>query len=278
MSGTDATGGSTAYSTGQDTALLSVLAAPTVSVALAGGQANSTNQSTINFTVAFSEDVTGFATGDVTFTGSTATGTLVGTVTGSGTTYNVAVTGMTGSGTVVISIADGVAHDEAGNVNTASTGIDSTVTYDVTPPTVTINQAAAQYDPTSSATVLFSVIFSEAVTETIAIGPDFVLPDPCSEAVGEDLLLLSGQERRLRVEHPSAVSVGVVDNGRGLIERFGEQVHRIEPVGTPGGRHGHALLLPGRHGDGPGGGDLDCRSLLHRRFQGGITGSGDRPS
>ena len=42
-----------------------------------------TNASPINFTVVFSESVTDFATGDVTFTG-TAGGTITGTVTGSG--------------------------------------------------------------------------------------------------------------------------------------------------------------------------------------------------
>ncbi len=62
----------------------------------------------------FSEAVTGFATGDVTL-GGTAGGTLTGTVTGGPTTYNVAVTGMTGPGTVVATIAAGVATDPAGN-------------------------------------------------------------------------------------------------------------------------------------------------------------------
>jgi hypothetical protein len=99
----------------------------------AAGQADPTSASPINFTVVFSESVTGFATGDVTITG-TAPGTKTGTVTGSGTTYNVAVSGMTGSGTVVVTIAAGVAQDAAGNSNTASTSTDDTVTYDVTPP------------------------------------------------------------------------------------------------------------------------------------------------
>ena len=47
------------------------------------GQADPTNTSPINFTVVFSEAVTGFATGDVTFAG-IAGGTKIGTVTGSG--------------------------------------------------------------------------------------------------------------------------------------------------------------------------------------------------
>jgi hypothetical protein len=47
-----------------------------------------------------------------------------------GTTYNVAVSGMTGWGTVIASIAAGVAHDAADNPNEASTSTDNTVTYE----------------------------------------------------------------------------------------------------------------------------------------------------
>ena len=93
--------------------------APTVTIAVDGGQSNPTNSSPINFTVMFSEVVTDFATGDVTVAGTA--GATTGTVTGSGTTYNVAVSGMSGSGTVVASTAAGVAHDYTGNASLAST-------------------------------------------------------------------------------------------------------------------------------------------------------------
>ena len=108
--------------------------------------------------------MTDFATGDVTLSGTA--GATTATVTGSGTTYNVAVSGMTGSGTVIASIAAGVAHDAAGNPNEASTSTDNTVTYnDTTPPTVTINQAAGQADPTSASPINFTVVFSEPVAD-----------------------------------------------------------------------------------------------------------------
>ena len=118
----------------------------------------------IHFTVTFSEAVIGFATGDVTLTAGTAPGTLVGTVTGSGTTYDVAVSGMTGSGTVIASVAADKATDAAGNGNAGSTSTDHTVTYDVTAPTVTVEQAAGQADPTNTGPIHFTVTFSEAVT------------------------------------------------------------------------------------------------------------------
>ncbi len=137
--------------------------APSVTINQAVGQADPTNATPINFTVVFSESVANFVTGDVTFAG-TSGGTKVGTVTGSGTTYNVAVTGMTTSGTVIATIIAGRATDAAGNNNTASTSTDNTVTWDVTPPTVTINQAVGQADPTNTSPINFTVVFNEAVT------------------------------------------------------------------------------------------------------------------
>src|SRR5687767_13491099 len=136
-------------------------ASPTVTINQAAGQADPTSASPILFTVTFSEAVTGFATGDVTLSGTAGATTAI--VSGSGAIYTVTVSGMTNSGTVIASINAGVAIDAGSNPNLASTSTDNTVTYD-TPPTVTINQAAGQADPTSASPVLFTVTFSEAVT------------------------------------------------------------------------------------------------------------------
>ena len=112
----------------------------------------------------FSEPVTGFAGADVTFARHAPAPTTA-TVTGSGTTYNVAVSGMTGDGTVDRHASRPAwPHDAAGNANTASTSTDNTVTYDTTAPTVTINQAAGQADPTNASPINFTVVFSEPVT------------------------------------------------------------------------------------------------------------------
>ena len=85
-------------------------------------------------------------------------------VTGSGTTYNVEVSGMGGSGTVVANIPADRAQDSAGNGNIASTSTDNSVTYDITDPSVTINQASGQADPTNTSPINFTVVFSEPVT------------------------------------------------------------------------------------------------------------------
>ncbi|MGI8653732.1 MAG: ExeM/NucH family extracellular endonuclease [Pyrinomonadaceae bacterium] len=116
--------------TGTQSTALSITidtAAPTAAINQADNQADPTASSPINFTVVFSESVSNFTTGDVTLSG-TAEATTA-TVTGEGTTYNIAVSGMTQSGTVIATIAAGVATDAAGNTNTASTSTDNMVTY-----------------------------------------------------------------------------------------------------------------------------------------------------
>jgi LPXTG-motif cell wall-anchored protein len=139
--------------------------APTVTINQAAAQTDPTSAPSINFTVVFSEAVIGFASDHVLLSGTA--GATTADVTGSGTTYNVAVSGMTQSGTVIASIAVAAAHDAAGNTDPASTSSDNTVTFNLPPdnvaPTVTINQAAAQADPSTGASVLFTVVFSEAV-------------------------------------------------------------------------------------------------------------------
>ncbi|MEA2933350.1 MAG: hypothetical protein QOI56_2135, partial [Actinomycetota bacterium] len=139
---------------------LTLTSPPTVTINQAGGQADPTNASPILFTAVFSQSVTGFTGSDISFTGSTAPGTLVANVTGGPTTYTVSVSGMTGPGTVVVSIPANVVDQ----TNAASTSTDHTVTYDPTRPTVTINQAGGQADPTAASPINFSAVFSEPVT------------------------------------------------------------------------------------------------------------------
>ena len=125
---TDLAGNDNAISTSSDNSVLLDTTGPAVTIDQAAAQADPTKSSPINFTVVFTEPVTGFATGDVTISG-TAGGTKTATVSGSGTTYNVAVAGMTSDGTVVATVAGAVAFDAAGNGNAASTSTDNSVTW-----------------------------------------------------------------------------------------------------------------------------------------------------
>jgi hypothetical protein len=130
--GTATTSGSD-YNTGQLVAIAPDVTAPTVTINQAAGQADPTltcSGQPINFTVVFSERVLGFATGDVTLSGTAVATSAIVTETApnDGTTYNVAVSGWTGLGTVIATIGAGKATDLVGNNNNASTSTDNTVT------------------------------------------------------------------------------------------------------------------------------------------------------
>jgi fimbrial isopeptide formation D2 family protein/uncharacterized repeat protein (TIGR01451 family) len=101
---------------------------PSVTIEQAAGQADPTTVSPVHFTVTFSEPVTGFIAADVTLSGTA--GATTATVTGSGATYDVAVTGMTTSGTVIATVPAGSAADAAGGQSLASTSADNSVTFD----------------------------------------------------------------------------------------------------------------------------------------------------
>jgi CSLREA domain-containing protein len=109
--------------------------APTVTAAKEASQADPaigpSATTNINFTVVFSETVTSFTSSAVQITGTATSGTTTASVSGSGTTYNVAVSGLTpppsGTGSVTITVPAGAAPDPAGNANTASNS--ATVTF-----------------------------------------------------------------------------------------------------------------------------------------------------
>ena len=102
---------------------------PHVTVTLDAGQENPTSDTTIHFHVAFTEPVTGFDETDVLLSGTAGATTAV--VTGSGADYDVAVSGMTGPGTVIVSVPEGAAMDATSTPNTASTGNANVAGYQV---------------------------------------------------------------------------------------------------------------------------------------------------
>jgi len=115
--------------------------APLVTINQAATQADPTSTSPIVFTAVFDQPVTGFATGDVTLSG-TAGGPLTATVVPVSTSiYTINVTGMSSSGTVIATIPAGVCQNASAQTNNASTSTDNTVTYNlvVAATTVTIN-------------------------------------------------------------------------------------------------------------------------------------------
>jgi Ca2+-binding RTX toxin-like protein len=153
---------------------------PDVTIDQASGQADPTSSSTINFTAVFSEPVTGFGDSatDVSLSGTAGATTAV--VTGGPTTYNVAVSGMTSSGTVIASIPANAATDAANNGSAASTSTDNTVTFTAAAPDLTISkshtgnftqgQTGAQYTITVSNTGSAPTGGTVTVVDTLPAG------------------------------------------------------------------------------------------------------------
>src|SRR5437762_708392 len=178
----------------------------TVTINQSAGQSDPTNASSILFTAAFSAPVSGFTAADLRFNNSTAPGALTANVSGSGATYTVSVSGMTGSGTVVASIPAGAAQDAAGNLNQSSTATDNSVRFDNVAPTVAVNQAAFQADPTKSSLISYTVRFSEPVTGFTASDVSFA----GTTAGGSLTAFLTGSGSSYNVSVGGMISPGVV--------------------------------------------------------------------
>ena len=144
--------------------LLADIQLTTVTIDQAAGQSDPTAGPTVAFDVAFSGQVTGFDANDIDLSASTVGGTLVPTVSGSGSKYTVTVTGMAGEGAVVATIPAAAAIDAAGRPTAVSKSTDNAVAFDAVAPSVTVNQAAGQIDPTHVASIRFEVTFSEPVS------------------------------------------------------------------------------------------------------------------
>ncbi len=114
-------------------------APPAATINQAATQPGVAVEGPIHFTATFSDPVTGFDGADLRLSG-TASGSLVATITqadSDGMIYDVAVSGMTGRGTVIAQIRADAAVDRAGHFNTASTSTDNEVFFE--PPQVSDN-------------------------------------------------------------------------------------------------------------------------------------------
>ena len=132
-----------------------------------------TNAANVDYTVIFSEAVTGLTAGNFTVPVTGISGAGVTSVTGSGTTWTATVGTGSGDGTLGLTMdnSTGVT-DTVGNA-VANLPFDGEIyTIDKTAPTVAIGSTAA--DPTSASPISVTVTFSEAVTgftaEDIVVG------------------------------------------------------------------------------------------------------------
>ncbi len=138
--------------------------APTVTISAPSVSSITSGTGSVSYTVTY---------GDANFSGSNlsvsnitlnTTGTANGIplVSGSGTSYTVTVSGITGAGSLGISIAAGTASDMAGNLAPASA---ASTTFSVVVPTTTISSLIAVGGTNTNApTVQYTATFAAAVT------------------------------------------------------------------------------------------------------------------
>lgn len=101
-------------------------AGPIATISLADGQGASTPQNSVRFEITFDEDVVGFDASDVAVSGSA--GATSATVTGSGSSFVVTVSGVPGRGTVVVDLPAGVVTDAVGNLSQPAVVLRNSVT------------------------------------------------------------------------------------------------------------------------------------------------------
>jgi hypothetical protein len=138
------------------------ITAPTVS-SVVRANADPTNAASVNYTVTFSEPVTGVTAASFSLTTTGVGGASIGAPSGSGTTWTVPVNTGAGSGTIRLDVtAAGTITDLSSN---ALGGLPFTTgqvyTIDKTAPTVS-SIVLASANPTNAASVNFTVTFSES--------------------------------------------------------------------------------------------------------------------
>ena len=174
------------------------LSTPAVTIDQAAGQDDPTSTTPVTFDVTFDQPVTGFAADDVHLGGTAGATTAV--VTGSGSSYVVAVSGMTQSGSVIATIPAGAAFGQlpADNASLASTSTDNSVTF----------QAAATTTPSSPTP---SAPTTSGSPTTPPSSP--TTPAPLSTAPVVGGLAQTGSDVRLLL----VLAAGLMAGGAGLL-------------------------------------------------------------
>ena len=165
LSATDAAGNGS-----YQTFTITVTNAPTVSsIAQASGQ-STTNATSVDYTVTFSEAVTGVDLSDFTLTSTGTASGLISALSGSGTTYTVTVSSLTGDGTLRLDLnGSGTGIQNATSV-AISGGYTSGATYtlDHTPPTTTVTSVAFSADTGASSTDFITQTAAQTISGTLS--------------------------------------------------------------------------------------------------------------
>lgn len=165
LSATDAAGNSS-----YQTFTITVTNAPTVSSIARALVQSTTNATSVDYTVTFSEAVTGVDLSDFTLTSTGTASGLISALSGSGTTYTVTVSSLTGDGTLRLDLnGSGTGIQNATSV-AISGGYTNGATYtlDHTPPTTTVTSVAFSADTGASSTDFITQTAAQTISGTIS--------------------------------------------------------------------------------------------------------------
>lgn len=133
---------------------------PGIEIVQDAAQADPTNDNIITFNANLTEPISNFSPSYISLSG-TAGATAI-SLRGGPLVYSIDVSGMTGQGTVTVSISAGLFADRAGNLNTESVNTDNTVFYDNTRPNVVVT--STETSPTAALQIPVYIEFSKAVS------------------------------------------------------------------------------------------------------------------
>ena len=138
---------------------------------------SSNNASSEQFTVTFSKSVVGVSTASFQLTDTGSVAGSIASVTGSGSSYTVTVTGVTGDGTMRLDLkgsGNGI-EDTVGNVPAGYTS-GQTYTIEHTPPSVTAIDTVGS-SPNSASSEQFTVTFSDFLGSVTGVSTSSLLVD-----------------------------------------------------------------------------------------------------
>ena len=166
----DPAGNDTTTAGGTDRTVTYDSVAPVATLTQGADQVDPTNGADLVFTFTTNESV---VADSVTADDFAVSGGAITAVTGSGSTYAIAVTAA-GDGTVAIAPSLTFAvEDPAGNATTSAGGADRSVVYDSTSAVVSLEQAAGQADPAKNAAIAFTFSSSEDLRSASVTTADF---------------------------------------------------------------------------------------------------------
>ena len=204
--------------------------APTVTIS--APSTTITASSSVSYTVNYAD--VNFQAGTLSASSVTLnkTGTANGTVnvSGSGSTRTVTISGITGDGTLGISIAAGTASDRVGNLAPAA-GLSGTFSVGNTPPTVTISPPSTNL--TASSAVSYTVSYSDANATTVSLSANDVTLNKTGNASGTVSVSGTGSTRTVTVSNITGDgSLGISTAAGTASDRAGNLAAVAGPSGT----------------------------------------------